>query len=722
LQQCEGRRKSPGIIKIIIKRRHDMQRNMKLILIMMPLVLLAVCIFSSSPPEGNIPLTWGSTQTFNVKGLGTYQWYVNDAPVSGATQAIFTFNSIDYGLGTYDIKVKSIFVVNAERTWKVIVKQPPSVVPAANNCDDIVNAGLVCSKVQNCSDIYPKGTVISQSPKAGIYAPAGATVTLTISSGICSNEVEVPAAIGCSDITAAGLVCETQQSCSPSIPAGIVIRQSPPAGTMVQPGTTVSLLISTGPCTIEKPVPIVTSCDDVEEAGFVCSRTRLCSNTVPAGYVITQSPEAGAMVLPGSTIQLAISTGLCGATVPDATTCEEITAAGLICNRVFYCSDEVPQGGVIGISPPPGTGLTYGSTVNLILSNGRCTVPVPDAASCDDVTAAGFVCSTSSTCSNSIPAGGVISQSPAPGTMVTPGSTVQLIISSGVCAQELPAPQNVKASDVILTSVTNPLLNHNLNDRVRITWNAVANAGKYEIYRADSPIGTYNLIGTVDAPTTTYDDMQTETLTLPDLPTDLTAANIDAYELIARPIMNDFKNFKYYKVKACSTSPSYTNSILSSYDEGRIDYTLEEFYMVAKLAAGAPLARVMIQDPDPNIGTDETYYDTCGDGNVHFTVALSGLSGLIKVIFTNYVDSLIYITALHSVDCTGNRRIIINGTVSGTVNTSFNGTFTGNLAFTGNYAGTFTNINLPVVNKTIGAGTVTVRYNGQEAAGHAFGL
>jgi hypothetical protein len=93
-----------------------------------------------------------------------------------------------------------------------------------------------------------------------------------------------------------------------------------------------------------------------------------------------------------------------------------------------------------------------------------------------------------------------------------------------------------------------------------------------------------------------------------------------------------------------------------------------------------------------------------------------------KIIFTNYVDSLIYISSSHTVDCSGNRRLIINGTVSGTVNTSFNGTFSGTLAFTGNYAGTFANISLPLVNKEIGTGTVTVRYNGQEVTGHTFGL
>jgi beta-lactam-binding protein with PASTA domain len=700
-----------------------MQRNIKLFLIMIPLLVLTGCIFSSTPPEGTIPLTWGQNQAFKITGAGTYQWYVNDAVVTGETRTDFTFKSMVYGLGTYDIKVKSKFAsFSAQRVWTITVASPPSTVPLAAGCDDIISAGLVCSLIQNCSETVPKGDVISQSPEAGTFAPAGATVTLTLSSGICTNEVEVPAAIGCASIEAAGLVCDATQSCNPSVPVGMVIRQSPAAGTMVQPDTTVSLVISTGPCTIEVPVPIVTSCEDVEAAGFACSRTRLCSNTVPIGSVINQSPEAGTMVLPGSTIQLAISTGLCGATVPDATTCEEIVAAGFICNTVLYCSNTVPQGGFIGISPPPGTGLSYGATVNLILSNGPCDVTVPTATSCDDVTAVGLICSTSTTCSNTVPSGGVISQLPAPGTLVPPGSTVQLVLSSGGCAQQLPIPQNVQATDVVLTSVTNPLLNHNLNDRVRVTWSAVANATSYDIYSSDTPDGTYTLAGSANAPATSYDVMQTEALNLPALPSPLTIASLDAYELIARPILSAFKNYRYFKVKACSSSPLFSNSNFSNYDQGRIDYTLEEFFNVAKLTAGNPLTRVMLQDPSPGVGTDETYYDPCGNGNIHFTVAMSGLSGQLTVAFTNYIDSQNYINPPGTIDCNGTRKMIINGTVSGLINMSGNGTLTGSITFTGNFAGKFTNVSIPIANQEPQTGTTSVVYNGETLNGHAFGL
>lgn len=63
----------------------------------------------------------------------------------------------------------------------------------------------------------------------------------------------------------------------------------------------------------------------------------------------------------------------------------------------------------------------------------------------------------------------------------------------GVAALQVPAaPQNVRASD------------GTYSDRVRVTWNAVSGAALYEVHRATSQNGTYELIG--DTNSTTYDD------------------------------------------------------------------------------------------------------------------------------------------------------------------------------------------------------------------------
>lgn len=66
-------------------------------------------------------------------------------------------------------------------------------------------------------------------------------------------------------------------------------------------------------------------------------------------------------------------------------------------------------------------------------------------------------------------------------------------VDSGQAAAEAPAaPANVQASD------------GTYSDRVRVTWSAVPGAARYEVHRATSRDGTYELLGETAA--TTYDD------------------------------------------------------------------------------------------------------------------------------------------------------------------------------------------------------------------------
>ena len=76
--------------------------------------------------------------------------------------------------------------------------------------------------------------------------------------------------------------------------------------------------------------------------------------------------------------------------------------------------------------------------MNLVLSTGPCPVAVPNAATCTDITAVGLVCNLTQQCHATIPAGSKISQSPAAGEMVQPGTTVNLVLSTGPCPVAVP--------------------------------------------------------------------------------------------------------------------------------------------------------------------------------------------------------------------------------------------------------------------------------------------
>jgi hypothetical protein len=158
-----------------------------------------------------------------------------------------------------------------------------------------------------------------------------------------------------------------------------------------------------------------------------------------------------------------------------------------------------------------------------------------------------------------------------------------------------------------------------------------------------------------------------------------------------------------------------------------MDYTLDEFYVVSKgVIDGIPLARMMIAGDPIGLGTSAYWYDSCGDGNMHFTITISGTSGLITMTVTNFVESAYFNLLNNTMDCSPTKRkqMITNtvNPVSGSVNASMNGTLTsaGGLAVTGNYAGKITTISIPVSAGNIMPGTCTIIYNGQTVTGHVF--
>ncbi len=107
------------------------------------------------------------------------------------------------------------------------------------------------------SDAVPEGSVISQTPADG-QAPQGSTVELVVSQGPPPRPV--PDVVGESREDAdrilreAGFVPAVGDSrFSTQVPRGDVIRQSPPAQEKLQPGATITLVVSLGPKTFACP-------------------------------------------------------------------------------------------------------------------------------------------------------------------------------------------------------------------------------------------------------------------------------------------------------------------------------------------------------------------------------------------------------------------------------------------------------------------------------------
>jgi beta-lactam-binding protein with PASTA domain len=175
------------------------------------------------------------------------------------------------------------------------------------------------------------------------------------------------------------------------------------------------------------------------------SQTQETSATVPAGSVIRHSPVAGTEVVPGSSVNLVLSSGPPPGTVPNvvgltqAAATTAITNASLVVGAVTQqSSTSVAAGNVISQSVAPGQVLTAGSAVDLVVSNGPPLVAVPtvtgltQAAATSAITGASLVAGTiTQESSATVPSGSVISQTPSAGTQAAVGSAVNLVVSSG---------------------------------------------------------------------------------------------------------------------------------------------------------------------------------------------------------------------------------------------------------------------------------------------------
>ncbi len=114
---------------------------------------------------------------------------------------------------------------------------------------ELRNLGLVVNTVMQSSP-REAGRVLASEPRAGESVPKGTTVTLTVSQGEAQTTVRVPQLCGLSRSDAlirlwlcqlnAGEVVELPSSA----PRGTVFRQSHAEGTVVLPGTKITIYVS----------------------------------------------------------------------------------------------------------------------------------------------------------------------------------------------------------------------------------------------------------------------------------------------------------------------------------------------------------------------------------------------------------------------------------------------------------------------------------------------
>ena len=213
------------------------------------------------------------------------------------------------------------------------------------------------------------------------------------------NVVNLAQAAATTAITSAGLTLGTVTTASSqTVAAGLVISQNPTSGTLVAPGSSVNLVVSSGPAPVAVPNVVAmtqaAATTTITSAGLtVGTVTTASSQTVASGSVISESPVSGTLVAQGSAVNLVVSTGppplvsvpnVVGMTQANATTA--ITGAGLAVGTVTTASSTtVAAGLVISQNPAGGASVSTGSAVALVISTGPpSSGPVVDASMFSD--------------------------------------------------------------------------------------------------------------------------------------------------------------------------------------------------------------------------------------------------------------------------------------------------------------------------------------------------
>ncbi|HZU39863.1 MAG TPA: Stk1 family PASTA domain-containing Ser/Thr kinase [Solirubrobacteraceae bacterium] len=244
------------------------------------------------------------------------------------------------------------------------------------------NAGFAVSSITVGSD-RKAGTVIRQAPQGGIKADEGSTVTVTVSSG--PGSVTVPPVESLPLKQAEQMIRGAHLNPSPiikqnssSVPSGQVISTQPSAGQSLPPGTSVEVIVSSGPA--KQGVPDVTnqSVDSataqIQAAGFKVKIVKQTTTSVSDGTVLSQDPAANTPELPGTTVTLTVATAPTTVSVPDVKGDQATAASNTLGQAGFNVqvqsknvTDKAKNGIVLSESPSAGTQAKKGSTVTIVV-------------------------------------------------------------------------------------------------------------------------------------------------------------------------------------------------------------------------------------------------------------------------------------------------------------------------------------------------------------------
>ncbi|MCU1499588.1 MAG: protein kinase, partial [Acidimicrobiales bacterium] len=226
-----------------------------------------------------------------------------------------------------------------------------------------------------------KGTVLATEPSAGIRLAAGQPIELTVSAG--QTEVAVPTdlagrtlADATAQLEAIGLEASTKETrYDEDIEDGAVIGVAGGTPAKLEKGLAVPLVVSQGPEPRIVPGGLVGGTEEAAKAKITDLQlqpavVRSYSDTAPEGTVISQLPKPGEQLGRGGTVTIEVSRGPKLVAVPNVRGAQTQAEA----NAIIRAAGLVP-GNVSGpsegtpqrTSPTAGTMVKPGSKVDIVL-------------------------------------------------------------------------------------------------------------------------------------------------------------------------------------------------------------------------------------------------------------------------------------------------------------------------------------------------------------------
>lgn len=270
---------------------------------------------------------------------------------------------------------------------------------------ELAREGFELADVVRVERLVERDTVLEQDPPPGeadkdcaflTLFCSNPPVTLTVSAG--PGQAEVPNVAGLEQAVAvrrietAGFEAAIETRPSDEVEAGIVIRTDPPGRTTVQQGSTVTLFVSSGPRMVRIPALVGIQRAAAEarlEALDLEADVEEREDQAPAGRVLEQTPAPGERVPVGTVVGLVVSSGieevdlpnLIGVARPDAVS--TLRSIGLTPTVIEQETDDRSEANtILQQSPAPGSRVERGSSVQLIV--GRYVAPTPPTPNPDD--------------------------------------------------------------------------------------------------------------------------------------------------------------------------------------------------------------------------------------------------------------------------------------------------------------------------------------------------